>query len=246
MNHSHNIATFLVARVTFVMVVVILFFGSSYAAYGQGVLTQVDQDSLLRAHSSWQAIDIIDKWGEVAGKGVASATVSPVRPADSPYDDLMGRIYLQCGDQIVILQLTESPNLTGGETRDGYETHQLFVKLDDAETTWRASQRWGSDAVILSPDGGLYNFYRAKEFQILLPWYGNYYVHFRWDLVGIREVTEETCTTKSVEQTVDLTPRCQSLRHNMDNALSAYETQKNDANRQRMREATSIYHTECG
>ena len=139
--------------------------------------------------STWRNGYFVDDFGERSGTSAYSATLAPVKKMDFPYHDVTGKVMASC--QSTWLRFSESPNLTGGDIRDGYEVFMLSVRIDGERNRWRATQRWGSKDISLPRDARTI-LASARKIDVVLPWYGGSAM-FSWDLDGSAIAIEKTC-----------------------------------------------------
>ena len=145
-----------------------------------------------RASFTWSTTYFVNEWGDRSGNGAKSRQLGPETPMGWPYDDVEGQVIVQCRGPMAWIRFTDSPNLTGDETRDGYSVSHLPVRLDGQATRWRVTQNWGGNDLNL-PRSAINAFRRSKTFEIILPWYGEGNVRFKWDLTGSSEMISEAC-----------------------------------------------------
>ena len=145
-----------------------------------------------RASYTWSTTYFVNEWGDRSSNGAESSQLGPETPMGWPYNDIKGQIFVQCRGPMTWIRFTDSPNLTGDETKDGYSVSYLSVRLDGQTTRWRVTQNWGDNDLNL-PRSAINAFRRSKTFEIILPWYGEGNVRFKWDLTGSSEMISEAC-----------------------------------------------------
>jgi len=144
-----------------------------------------------RASFTWSTTSFVNEWGERTSSGAQSEQVRPVEPMGFPYSDVEAEILVRCGGGTWI-RFTDSPNLTGGITESGHDIYHLSIRLDRQQTRWRVTQYWGDKDLNL-PNSARRALMNAKTFEIVLPWYGEGYVRFKWDLTGSSDIISEAC-----------------------------------------------------
>lgn len=116
-----------------------------------------------------------------------SPEVSATEPLEFPYRDVVAQLALGCDgeDEWVYLAFSEGPNLTGGNTEDGYDVFRLRVRWDDDVQTHRMIQEWGEPFVQFQSDETVIPLITSSETVLVeLPWYGSGEVYFRFPLGG--------------------------------------------------------------
>ena len=152
-----------------------------------------ERERAAARQQSWSTTGFTNEWGEQAATGARSQAVPPVTPMGFPYHDLTGTILVQCPSNVAI-RFNDQPNLTGGSIRDGYTDYTLSARIDGRDVRYSVTQGWGDDDL---------NFRNAatvrqaimggNEIEILLPWYGEGNVRFRWSLDGSSSAIQSSC-----------------------------------------------------
>lgn len=142
---------------------------------------------------AWGGISFVDEFGDVSGRGAASAWVGPVRPMSFPYGDVKARIVVDCYDAWV--RFSKAPNLTGGNIRNGYTRYSLAVRVDGKAAGRRgATQAWGSEDIRFTPDWDAISALSSGDsFAVAVPWYGQGSVAFVWSLHGSSAAIRDGC-----------------------------------------------------
>ena len=153
---------------------------------------RVAEEQRRRASFTWSTTYFVNEWGERSGNGAKSRQHGPVTQMSWPYNDVEAQILVQCSGPMTWIRFTTSPNLTNDETMSGYNVSNLPVRLDGQSTRWRTTQSWGDNDINL-PKSAIDAFKRSKTFEIVLPWYGEGNVRFKWDLTGSSEMISEAC-----------------------------------------------------
>ena len=133
---------------------------------------------------------------------VMDAAVSPftppIRNLPEAYEGTRGRVVVEgCGR--VYLEFTKTPNLVGGSTRDGYDTHQLRGKWDEVPVVgFMVDQTWGENVLHFSVDGAkIKRLESHRELSVGLNWYGaqGNAVWWEFSLKGARDAIDKAKDT---------------------------------------------------
>ena len=143
-----------------------------------------------KAASKWQRTYFTNEWGERSGEGTKSEEVRPVERMEFPYHGVKATLFASC--QNAWIRFSDSPNLTGGDIRDGYEEYRLRVRIDGRDLTWRATQDWGSKDLDL-PSSVRNAWANGTTFEVVTPWFEQGAVRFSWSLVGYSDAYAEAC-----------------------------------------------------
>ena len=166
--------------------------------------------------AAWRTLTFADDFGESAGVGAASGEFIPDTRMGFPYHNVRGRLMTNC--QEIWVRFNESPNITGGDTKDGYDTFHLVAKLGEERLNLSAIQTWQDKDVKLGAtrkrtseageEGTIFwsvtptaenLLNRMKEtdemhsFRIVFPWYGEGRVTFTFPLLSFRKTLQEAC-----------------------------------------------------
>lgn len=168
-----------------------------------------------RANGGWTAWSDEDPMDGTERTGISSAWTSPLSPMGFPYREVRAVAGIAC-DSGVYFRFTTAPNLSGDETRNGYNTIKLRVKFDDDPILHEPfTQDWGSDQLFpkrRSPEDELHKGLLAKNRAMLeVPWRREGKVVFRFDLAGSRNAYDTTCT-EAVRRTVEEKRRAEERR----------------------------------
>ena len=140
----------------------------------------------------WDTINFVDEFGDITDLGAISEEVKSIRPMSFPYTDTTARIFVDC-DRAWI-RFSESPNLTGGDTQDGYDEYSISVRVDGNDSQWRVIQSWGDqDIAFVNDSQAISAWSSGSSFTISLPWYGEGYVAFPWSLNQSSEMISKSC-----------------------------------------------------
>ncbi|MDE2980911.1 MAG: hypothetical protein OXU74_06920 [Gemmatimonadota bacterium] len=152
---------------------------------------EVNDPTVAAPVSSWSTLTFVDEWGDRTNDvGARSEAVGPVTPMSFPYGDVTASLMASCSGAWI--RFSDSPNLSGGDIRDGYEIYQIPVRIDGRDDSWRATQEWQGNDLNL-PSSARSVWAAASSFEILLPWYGESRVRFRWNLTGSADAIGKTC-----------------------------------------------------
>ena len=142
---------------------------------------------------SWSTTTFTNEWGEQAAVGARSQAVRPVTPMGFPYNDVTGTILVQCPNSVWV-RFSEEPNLTGGNIRDGYTDYTLSARIDGRDVRYGVSQGWGDNDLNFRDDATVRQaIMGSNEIEILLPWYGEGNVRFKWSLDGSSSAIQSSC-----------------------------------------------------
>lgn len=146
------------------------------------VLTPVSDHSVAQS-GEWRTITFQDEWGEPAGKGAVSPWVAPSERMSFPYGSVRGRLMVEDCRHVAI-RFTESPNLLGGDTRDGYSTHRLRARWNDGTAfTLKADQTWGGrDLSLVGDKVSVLRIKSNDTLAVALDWYREGSVVWRFPL----------------------------------------------------------------
>ena len=143
---------------------------------------------------SWQTITIKDEWGKPTGNAVVSDWTESRHTMSPPYHDVLARLMIvDCRD--VSIRFTKSPNLLGGIYRVGVFNrhlysmiHRLWAKWNDQrEFRVRARQDVGGKDLHFFDRIKLPQIAGNQSLSVVLNWYGNGDVAWRFPLDGARE-----------------------------------------------------------
>lgn len=151
--------------------------------------------------NAWKSIGLRDKFGNVIpNAAVVSATKPPIRKMDFPYHDVKAEITYQCVEpESIFIDFTDSPNLVGEDTHDGFNSILLDIAVNNEQQSyqWEAYQTWGSKRLSFQSDVNNFSVLRehlsGDTFSISIPWYGEGNVTFTWNTENAIEAINETC-----------------------------------------------------
>lgn len=90
------------------------------------------------------------------------------------------------GDIFVVLVFSQSPNLVGGQTENGYSIYKLPISFDGKAKKLTVTQKWGSPNLYATyPNWFIENMKSAKEVIIRVPWYQQAAMYFKFDVSGL-------------------------------------------------------------
>lgn len=113
---------------------------------------------------------------------IVSENVKPNRPLAFPYNNPEIRLIFDCKNKGFALLNTAS-NLQGGDLKDGYNIHEVDVKMDGNFYTLKLVQTWNSDYFGLLDATKVLN-YATREFVIQLNHYSDGLRHYTFDMTG--------------------------------------------------------------
>ncbi len=141
--------------------------------------------------AQWSTIDSVNEYGEVTGKAAASEWTAPVRQLAAPYEEVMARVVVN--DFGVLLEFTAPPNLVGGQTNDGYDTHYLRGRWDGVPvSSFMVDQRWGDTSLHFYADKKkVRRILRHETLSVAMDWYGAGPAAWNFSLAGASEALTE-------------------------------------------------------
>ncbi|MCY3968442.1 MAG: hypothetical protein OXG74_00790 [Acidobacteria bacterium] len=121
----------------------------------------------------WHTITITDTWGDPVMEAAVSPFTPPIRNLPGAYEGTTARVVVEgCGR--VYLEFTKTPNLVGGTTQDGYDTHHLQGKWDDVPVaSFMVDQTWGENVLHFYADKRkVKRLGSHRKLSVALNWYG--------------------------------------------------------------------------
>lgn len=96
------------------------------------------------------------------------------------------------GDMFVVLVFSQSPNLVGGQTEDGYSIYKLPISFDGKAKKLTVTQKWGSPNLYAQyPSWFIKKMKSAKEIKIRMPWYRQSAMYFKFNVLGLEKAIEK-------------------------------------------------------
>ncbi len=142
--------------------------------------------------SDWQMINFVDEFGDRTGQGAMSRDVGPLRPMSFPYGSTTARIFVNCDRAWV--RFNESPNLNGGDIRDGYTRYTVAVRVDGNDARWAVNQSWGDDDLrFVDSSRAIAALSGGSTFDLAVSWFGEGAVAFSWSLAGSSDAIQRSC-----------------------------------------------------
>lgn len=146
----------------------------------------------VEGQGRWSTINFVDEFGDVTDTGAVSPKAKPIRPMSFPYHDVTARIFVDC--QRTWIRFTEVPNLIGGDTKDGFTTYKVPIRIDGNRKELSVSQTWGDKDLGFRFNTSLAtSLSSGSTIAVSLPWYGQGNVAFRWNLNGSAKAIESSC-----------------------------------------------------
>ena len=143
---------------------------------------------------SWQTITVKDEWGNPTGKVVVSGWTESSHTMSPPYHDVLARLGIEdCRD--VSIAFTKPPNLMEGMVHQGiklrsgiHRTLRLRARWND-RTEFRVKARQESMGKDINLAGRikLAQIAGNQSLSVVLNWYGDGDVAWRFDLDGASE-----------------------------------------------------------
>lgn len=149
------------------------------------------------AAEGWRTITVTDTWGEPLTEAAVSPYTAPIRNLPGGLGGTTARVVVEgCGS--VYLEFTETPNLLGGATQGGYDTHHLRGKWDDVPVaSFMVDQAWGENVLHFYTDKRkIKRLERHNTLSIALNWYGAQgNAVWKFSLEGAREAIAKARAT---------------------------------------------------
>ena len=154
---------------------------------------QATERATAPVQAQWSRVNFVDEFGDVTNQGARSTPVGSLRPMSFPYGDIEAQVFVNC-DRAWI-RFSDTPNLTGGNTRDGYTSYSAAVRVDGNDVgAWVVQQSWGdNDLRFLNNSQAISVLSSASTFALALNWFGEGSVAFRWSLTGSSDAIRASC-----------------------------------------------------
>ncbi len=138
---------------------------------------------------TWRYFSQTDEMTGEVSHFAMSPDAKPARQMSFPYSGVKSWVAFGCNSssEWAYFGFTDSPNITGDQTRDGYNEIETRIRWDSAVSETKLIQEWGSDAVHFSraekaeAAGRLAS---SNSVRLELNWYGQGRVHFDYTLKG--------------------------------------------------------------
>lgn len=129
-------------------------------------------------------------------EAATSEWTAPARSLAAPDEDVMARVVVN--DFGVHLEFTVPPNLVGGQTNDGYDTHYLRGRWDGVPvSSFMVDQRWGETSLHFYADKKkVRRIPRHDTLSVAMDWYGAGSAAWNFSLAGASEALEEAVGAK--------------------------------------------------
>lgn len=162
------------------------------AEFERGIRELINEED-TEPPEQWSMINFVNEFGERTDRGAVSAAVGSIRPMSFPYADTTGQVFVDCDR--AWMRFSDAPNLTGGDTRDGYSVHSVTVRVDGRNAgSWKVAQSWGDSDLGFRDDAqAIAALSSGSKFDVALPWYGERSAVFSWSLNGSSESIRKSC-----------------------------------------------------
>lgn len=145
------------------------------------------------APPSWKVIPLFDAFNEPVGAAAVSEISEPVRPMGFPYHDVEAALMVICDNALI--RFNQEPNLTGGDFYVNHWNYETPVRVDGGPwNRWHTSQFTdGSELDFREDAHAIRQISSGSRLDIMLEWFGEGVVGFRWDLDGSSAAIAESC-----------------------------------------------------
>lgn len=146
---------------------------SNYETYS----TSTSDSTSSYKHRNWFNSTSTDNFDNEKISYVHSFPIKSESELDFPYNGTRAFIVVAKNTKQTwaYIEFTSQPNLTGGETMDGYDIIKARASIDGVQEIVTFHQTWGSkDLRIEYPTWFIDKLQNCKTFKIQLNWYGNY------------------------------------------------------------------------
>jgi len=123
-----------------------------------------------------------------------SESVPPTRAMGFPYSDVKGWVGVGCdgSSEWAYFGFTTAPNLSGDETKDGYNLINTRIKWGDAVQNTRLTQDWGAKFIHFSNKAAaIAKIAGSSSLLLELNWHGEGRVNFDFPLKGSAAAIQE-------------------------------------------------------
>ena len=148
----------------------------------------------INAQAEWGQWSSEDPMNDTVRKGMASALTAPMKMMSFPYQDTKAILGVSCDDTGAYMRFTNSPNLSGDTTHDGYNSIRLRVRKDNDQVRGiKFVQNWGSDQLSTTFLPMRNIVMEGQTLLVEIPWHGQGKVYFKFDLTGSSDMYKRTC-----------------------------------------------------
>ena len=150
------------------------------------------------AQGSWRGWTQTDEMEGTTRKGMNSPWTSPKRAMTFPYQGTRAVLGVSCEGSGAYMSFTDTVNLSGDETKSGYNAIRLRVKVDDQKPVrHRATQGWGSRQLHFESPAMRRAILAGRSILIEVPWYGQGATLWRFSLSGTSELYRSQCPERA-------------------------------------------------
>lgn len=135
----------------------------------------------------WKISSSVDEMTGKTSYYAISPKISPTKPMDSPYDDVMAWFGVGCSESFewAFIGFSTAPNLENTEIEDGYDRISTRVKWDDSIEEITLIHYWGNKFIRFLFDALIIENLESHDTLLLeLEWYGEGNVYFKFPLAG--------------------------------------------------------------
>lgn len=143
---------------------------------------------------SWKTFSSTDEMTGKVQHFASSPTVSPANKMDFPYHNVQSWIGVGCdkGSTWAYFGFSEAPNLTGDDTKDGYNLIKTRIKWDSNVARVALTQDWGSKFLHFQSDAAaIASLAGSNAVMLELNWYGQQKPRFSYSLNGSSKAIAE-------------------------------------------------------
>jgi len=141
----------------------------------------------IPAYSQWTTSVSKDEMTGERSCYAHSQAVGATEKMSFPYGDTKAWLGIGCDGESewVYIGFSESPNLTGTSTEDGYDRIRTRIKWDDQIENVTLTQTWGAKFIHFTDDKtAILKIAQSNTVLLELDWYGEGKTYFRFSLKG--------------------------------------------------------------
>ena len=177
----------------------------------------------ISAQAEWRQWSSEDPMNDTVRKGMASALTASMKMMSFPYQDTKAVLGVSCDDTGAYMRFTNSPNLSGDTTHDGYNSIRLRVRKDNDQVRGiKFVQNWGSDQLSTTFPPMRNIVLEGQTLLVEIPWHGQGKVYFKFDLTGSSDMYKRTCHERILQDKANAEKRAKdSARREKEQAEEA-------------------------
>jgi len=141
----------------------------------------------LSPAAAWDVSSSVDEMTGQSSAYATSPTVTATKEMSFPYKKTTSWVGVGCNSKSewAFIGFTNSPNIIGDTTRDGYNLIETRVKWDNTLENHDFTQTWGSKFMhFMKTKAAITNTMKASEMKLELNWHGQGPVYFKYPLTG--------------------------------------------------------------